>query len=146
MTETKTPTQKGKDLYTELKALGLLEYGAIISRNIVHTIADITIPDFGTKKDFDKCALYELSVVDCVRKTLLNQGKYIAGIPSGYRILLPSENATQVERYMHNADAKLYRAQKLAQSSPITDTTSPSDNQLARIHAKRVALKNGPVL
>lgn len=125
-----------RDLYDYLKTEGLLEYGSVITSEIVHSVLGIEVPNVGTKAQFDRIALIELAAIDYVRNMLLNSGKYLTGTPSGYRILLPSENAAQVEQYISSADKKLNRALKLCRNTPRAAGEMP-DQIEARILMKQ---------
>lgn len=125
-----------RDLLTTLGNAGLLEFGSVIKRELVHQALGITVPAIGTRTQFEAIALAELSAIDYCRSHLLDVGKYLAGTDSGYRILLPSENQKQVELYMASADKKLGRAMKLSKNSPAMANTKP-DQVEARIHLKR---------
>ena len=107
-----------RELFEELQARGLTEYGSIIDGAMVRSFLDVQYPDVGTKAQFDRVALVELGAIDYARNILLNEGKYITATPSGYRILLPSENAHQVNAYISSADRKLNRALKLNRNTP----------------------------
>lgn len=129
----------GKDLLSTLEAMGLIEYGAVIPSDKIRAILGISYPEIGTKSEFDKLSLLELSAVDYVRNVLLGRGMYISQWKGDYRILLPSENAKQVELYISSADKKLNRALKLTRNSPSMDTDNPKTNQLeARIVMKKL--------
>jgi hypothetical protein len=81
--------------------------------------------------------------VDYVRKILLREGKYLAQTKGNYRILLPSENAAQVESYMSSADKKLKRALILSKNTPAdTKTMRDADQVQARIIVKRESIKD----
>lgn len=136
----KYTVQTGKDLYSELKCAGSLEYGEVIYRKIVHILLDIEIPETGTKQEFDNLALFELAAIDYVRNILLGQGKYLSQHQGDYRILLPSENVRQVEQYMNAADKKLKRALKLSRNTPETDTKTQNNTDI-RIMMKRETIK-----
>lgn len=125
-----------KDLLHVLAERGLLEFGSVIPRDLVHSILGVQMPEIGTKAEFDAVTLAELSAIDYCRNHLLGVGKYLAGTPTGYRILLPSENQKQVELYIGSADKKLSRALKLSRNSPAIADTKP-DQIEARIHFKR---------
>jgi hypothetical protein len=107
-----------KDLYDYLKAKGLLEYGASIPKGLIHKLCGIEVPEIGTRSDFSRVDVEELHVMGPVRDTLLNEGKYLKTEAQSFIILLPSENAAQIERYCKHAKAKLNRAEKLSKSSP----------------------------
>lgn len=125
-----------RDLLTALGNAGLLEFGSVINRELVHQALGITVPAVGTRAEFEAIALAELSAIDYCRSHLLDLGKYLAGTDGGYRILLPSENQKQVELYMASADKKLGRAMKLSKNSPTLANTKP-DQVEAIIHLKR---------
>lgn len=129
-----------RELFTELSNMGLLEFGSVITTDIVHEILCIEVPTVASKSVYDRLALLELSAIDYVRNILLGQGKYLTGTSSGYRILLPSENAAQVEQYIASADRKLSRALKLSRNSPVGDNSMPDQTE-ARILMKRAGVK-----
>lgn len=129
-----------RELYTELRARGLLEYGSVIAASVVHGLLDITVPDVGTKSDFDKLSLLELAAIDYVRNILLGEGKYLTGHAGGYRVLLPSENAAQIEQYIGSADKKLNRALKLSRNSPHTQSGHPDQTE-ARVLMKQAGFR-----
>jgi hypothetical protein len=141
MTEKQHP---GKCLLAYLREYGLDDYGSVILTEKVRDVLGLEYPEVGTKKEFDALALAELSAVDYVRNALLNEGKYFASSNGNYRVLLPSENAQQIESYMSGADRKLHRALKLARSAPATDGYK-SDNTLARILLKRESIRSNPI-
>lgn len=125
-----------RDLYSALHEQGLLEYGSVIERAYVHEIIGVEMPLVAPKQVFDRIALAELTAVDYVRNILLGQGKYLMGTPTGYKVLLPSENAAQIEQYIGAADNKLARALKLSRSSPVLVGVA-TDQTEARIMMKR---------
>jgi hypothetical protein len=125
-----------KDLLRTLADAGLLEFGSVIPRDVVHQALGIAMPAIGTRAQFEELALMELAAIDYCRSHLLDVGKYLAGTGTGYRVLLPSENQKQIELYMSSADKKLGRALKLSKNSPAT--AALNHNQVeARIHMKR---------
>lgn len=129
-----------RGLHDELSQAGLLAYGSVIKGALVRSILKLEYPEVGTKKQFDAIALEEMAAIDYVRGVLLNHGKYIAGISGDYRILLPSENARQIELYMKSADRKLGRALKLSRNTP--REASGSHGQIeARLMLKRHGLR-----
>lgn len=130
-----------RELYAELDARGLLEYGSVIESSVVHAALGIDMPTMASKYEFDRLALIELSAIDYVRNILLGQGKYLTGTDAGYRILLPSENSAQVEQYISSADKKLNRALKLFRNSPSAESALPDQTE-ARILMKRAGMKN----
>lgn len=125
-----------KALLEKLKAEGRTEYGSVISTELVHAVLGIRYPEIAPKAVFDDLALQELSAIDYVRNALLNEGKYLIGDKVGYRVLLPSENKRQIERYMQQADKKLRRASKLSRNTP-TEHRKDADQVEARIMLKR---------
>jgi hypothetical protein len=130
-----------KHLLQVLRERGLVEYGQTFTGDFVRDILGLQMPEVASKQTFDRIALTELAAVDYCRNVLLGEGKYLGQDGGGYRILLPSENAAQVERYVRNADGKLKRALKLSRNSPPLDT-GPFDSQAARIMMKREGLKD----
>lgn len=132
---------KKKELYVNLKDAGMLEFGSSIPSDMVRQILGIEYPEVGTKKQFDEVALTELAAVDYVRNILLGEGKYLAGSQNGYRILLPSENTKQCERYQVSADKKLRRSIKLSRNTPAGDH-SPLDTVTAKAIMKRESLRD----
>lgn len=129
-----------RDLLRVLGEQGMLDYGASIPRSLVHEVLGIQMPEVASKSTYDRLALVELSAIDYVRNALIEQGRYIAGTPTGYRILLPSENAIQVENYMDSADRKLSRALKLSRCTQIDSAPNPDQTE-ARILMKRHGMR-----
>jgi hypothetical protein len=129
------------DFFDELDSRGLLEYGAVIEGNLVRELLEIDLPEYGRKSDFDRAALAELSSVGYVRDQLLKAGKYLAGTPSGYRVLLPSENARQVDALMDSAARKLARARVLNATTP-SEFQTQFDQQEARISMTRSGMSS----
>jgi hypothetical protein len=130
----------GKCLLEWLRQEELTEYGSVFLGESVREVIGLVMPKFGTKKEFDQVALRELSAIDYCRNTLLGEGKYLSQVQGDYRILLPSENARQIEQYISNADSKLRRALKLSRNSPAMDGGT-LDQTSARILMKREGLK-----
>lgn len=131
-----------RDLFTALNDAGLLEYGSFIPQSLVHKTLGIDMPEVGTRRDFQDIALLELAAVDYVRNALLDNGRYLGSAFGGYRVLLPSENAGQVELYMSSADKKLSRALKLSRSTPKAPGDEKHDQQEARIAMKKLGVKS----
>ena len=102
----------------ELQQRGLLEYGSVIDTDTVHELLGLQVPETGTRQQFRKLELAELAAIDYVREQLLKVGKYITSTPSGYRVLLPSENAAQIDLYLSAAARKIRRARMLSQTTP----------------------------
>jgi hypothetical protein len=130
-----------RDFFAELESRDLLAYGAEITTETVHALLGIKLPQFGTKSQFDQASLIELAAVDYVRGQLLKVGRYIAGTPSGYRVLLPSENAKQVEMYIDAAQRKLSRAAILSKNTP-RQYRDRHDQVEARIELARSGMRS----
>lgn len=131
-----------KELLSELRNRGLLEFGRVIKGEDVRDILGISYPEYGTKKDFDEVALFELGAVDYVRNVLLGEGKYLASDRGDYRIFLPSENKRQIDAYMAQADRKLRRAHKLSRNTPNVESYKPSADSDVRIAMKRETMRH----
>ena len=56
----------------------LTDYGSFIEGSFVREVLDITLPEFGTRQEFDRISLAELAAIGYVRTQLLLEGKYIA--------------------------------------------------------------------
>lgn len=132
-----------RDLHQALQAAGLLEYGSVIDGDRVREVLGLELPSTGTKAEFDRIALAELAAIDYVRNILLGQGRYLAGTPSGYRVLLPSENKAQVDLYIASADRKLNRALKLSRNTPKEVGAMPDQTE-ARILLKQATRYRSP--
>ena len=129
-----------RELLNALDAQGLIEYGSVIPGHIIRDALGIVYPSVGTKKEFDRLALSELTAIDYFRNVLLGRGMYLTQVGPDYRILLPSENAHQVERYIASADKKLVRALKLTRNTARVDTARPDQTE-ARIVMKRAGVR-----
>ena len=136
MSEVKNGRDDFRELFEELESRGLTEYGSVIDANMVRHFLGIVHPEIAPKAVYDKLALAELGAIDYVRNILLGRGKYITATPSGYRILLPSENSKQVDLYISSADRKLTRALKLNRNTP-KESGKDADQTEARIMMKR---------
>lgn len=134
----------GRELFAELQARGLLAFGSEILAADVQEILGLEVPEVGTREAFNALALAEMAAIDYVRNLLLGQGKYLAGTRAGYRVLLPSENAAQVEQYIASADRKLNRALRLSRSTP--NETRQLDQTEARIAMKRAGMRHRATL
>jgi hypothetical protein len=130
----------GRCLLDFMRTRHLDEYGSVILASEVRHVIGVETPEIGTRRQFETAALTELQAVGYVRNALLGEGKYLAQVDGDYRILLPSENARQIENYMSHADNKLRRAQRLSKNTPRIDA-APNDNIAARLHLKREAIK-----
>jgi len=108
------------ECYKILDEQGYFEYGTTIPRSVIldtFGIAEIEYP--AMRGEIKQQELEELTVTGYIRDKLLNKGKYFKGEKDAYRVLLPSENASQVMAYMTSADKKLKRAIKLNQNTPM---------------------------
>lgn len=131
-----------RGLLEELTARGLTEYGSIIEASLVHHLLGIVQPHTAPKAVFDRLAMIELAAIDYCRNVLLGQGKYLQGTPSGYRVLLPSENKVQIDAYMGSADRKLSRALKLSRNTPGEASDRPDQTE-TRILMKQTSYRRG---
>ena len=105
----------------KLNDQGLLEYGSNFTAEYFRGLCGIEMPKTGTKQDFDRAALAELSAIDQVRTALLEVGRYIKSEGDAYRVLLPSENARQCSLMRNQARRKISRAKKLEQNTPVEE-------------------------
>lgn len=129
-----------RDLLEALDERGLLEYGSVIPAVVVREILELEYPEVGTKAQFDRLSLAELSGIDYVRRVLLPCGKYLAGHQGDYRILTPSENQRQISTYMSQADKKIRRAMTLSKSTP-APRSADVDQTESRIMLKRDSVR-----
>ncbi|WP_412479884.1 hypothetical protein [Azonexus sp. IMCC34839] len=127
------------ELYSELSKRKLLDYGSMISGDLVREILGIEYPEYGRKEDFESAQLREMAAIDYVRNILLGEGKYLSKQQGDYRVLLPSENEKQVLSYMQQADKKLRRALKLNRNTP--KESSSIDDHSVRIFMKRDSIR-----
>lgn len=141
MSDDNTPSP-GKCLMAYLTDHHLTDYGQVILADDVRSVLGIKIPKIGTQQQFRDLALAELTAIDYCRNILLGKGKYLTQRGGDYRILLPSENARQIDTYMSQADRKLKRALKLSKSTQQEATNQHPDNTNVRIMMKREAIKN----
>lgn len=130
-----------RDVYDTLDRAGLFDFGAVIPRGMVYDLLGLDVPKVASKAVFDRIAMLELQAMDYCRNMLLGHGKYLAGTPSGYRVLLPSENKAQIDAYMESADRKLERALKLSRNSP--KASHLPDQTEARIMMRRKGHRHG---
>jgi hypothetical protein len=137
-----TKRDASRGLLQALESRGLTEFGCIIETDLVHELLGIEHPPVAAKSVYDRLAMTELAAIDYCRGVLLTQGKYLQGTPSGYRVLLPSENKHQVNAYMSSADRKLSRALKLSRNTP-GEPTASTDQTEARILMKQSSHRRG---
>lgn len=131
-----------QDAYALLDEQGCFEYGAVTPAERIREafgIEEIEYP--AMKREIETQVLQELSAVGYIRDRLLNKGKYIKGVADSYRILIPSENASQVFSYMESADKKLKRAIKLNKNTP-PEYKIPNQDEV-RMILKREEAKAG---
>ncbi len=134
--------QKMRFLLEQLRQDGLTEYGSHIETTYVHRAIGLQVPEVATREVFNRISLVEMAAVDYCRAALLNEGKYLSGCRGGYRILLPSENKSQVDSYISSADTKLCRALKLSKNTP-KEVGSQHCQLEARILMKQHGMRRG---
>ena len=116
------------DIFTFIKEHGYFEYGAVIKGETLREFFDIKEIEYpAMKKDIDNQVLQELSCVEYIRNRLINDGKFFKGTNGNYRVLLPSENASQVISYMNSANNKLKRGIKLNKNTPVQHKINSND-------------------
>ena len=126
-----------RGLLKGLEDEGFVEYGSHIPPEVVQDLLGIVYPKIGTREVFNRLSLIELAAIDYCRNVLLGRGMYLTGTSNGgYRILLPSENKTQIHAYMRSADRKLQRALKLNRATPNDAQGESPDQTDARITLK----------
>lgn len=128
-----------KELINQLDKAGMLEYGSVIDGDYLRSLAGIKYPQTATLAEFEALKLEELGIVDAIRVQLLRVGKYLKADRKDYRILTPSENASQVEAYMRAADQKLKRAITLNKNSPAV--AAQNCNNMARAMVKQESIR-----
>jgi len=114
-------------LMKALIAQGLTDYGSIIPRELVREALELVAPDMGTEAEYRALVLEELTAVAPVRDELMEEGKYLKGTPSGYRILGVTENKEQVRAYDEAATRKTRRADLLNKNTPAQYRNSERD-------------------
>lgn len=127
-----------KELFEFLQETESLEYGAVFPASVVHDFLGLEYPAMSTKAVFDKLELIELSAISYVRNRLLNSGMYLAKTGAQYRILLPSENRVQVDKYLNSASGKLRRALKLSKNTPTSPWDLSDEEARIRLHQDSV--------
>lgn len=130
---------KGRCLLDYMRSKGLDGYGTVISAIDVRAVVGIEYPETASLKEYQSLGLLELGAVGYVRNILLDEGKYLCQVKDNYRVLLPSENASQVDAYMRQADNKLRRARRLSASSPPVEFENSNVN--ARLHMKLQSMR-----
>jgi len=131
------------DLYEFLNKKGMLGYGVSFHKSVVTDFLGITIPEMATMEEFNAIELNILNEIDAVRNKLISEGKYLSYSKGYYRVLLPSENAEQCERYSRSAIKKLRKSIKLAKNTPKDGTFDAILNAVnVRAQMKLESLKN----
>jgi hypothetical protein len=136
---------RGKCLLEYLREHGLDDYGSVIPLSRAHEVLDIQYPAWGSRAIFDALEMVELNAIGYVRDVLLGEGKYLAKTRAGYRVLLPSENAAQVDRYHAMADRKLARALKLVKNTPVGGALPDRQQTETRLMMKRESVRGRSV-
>ena len=67
----------------------------------------------------------------------------LVGTRGDYRVLLPSENASQADALMDSADRKMRRARKLLSNTPPSDTDTATAALLTRVAMRENATRRG---
>ena len=129
-----------KEFYAWFVENGYSTYGAEVPVEVVQAFLGIEYPETASKKLYDTLTLIELGYIDYVRNMLLNDGKYLTNSRGVYRVLLPSENAAQVERYVSGASKRLNRALKLSKNTP-AEYKKPNDDTAIRIELKKKSIQ-----
>lgn len=129
-----------KEFYAWFVEHGYSAYGAEVPVETVQAFLGIEYPETASKKLYDTLTLIELGYIDYVRNMLLNDGKYLTNSRGVYRVLLPSENAAQVERYVSGASKRLNRALKLSKNTP-AEYKKPNDDTVVRIELKKKSIE-----
>jgi hypothetical protein len=129
-----------KEFYAWFVDSGYTAYGAEVPVEDVQAFLKLDYPETACKKVYDALTLIELGYIDYVRNMLLNEGKYLTNSRGVYRVLLPSENAAQVERYVSGASKRLNRALKLSKNTP-AEYKKPNDNTAIRIELKKKSIR-----
>lgn len=134
-------SKKGKDLLDWFRENRYDAYGAVIPRSEVFAVIGLEIPEYGTRRDFERAATDELEAMKPVRDTLLKEGKYVKKDGDFYRVLLPSQNAEQIRSYMEVADRKLKRAMTLSKATP-GEHKDMHDTTDTRLRMKRESIRD----
>ena len=129
-----------KEFYAWYVENGYTAYGAEVPVSVVQAFLKLDYPETACKKVYDELTLIELGYIDYIRNLLLNEGKYLTNSRGVYRVLLPSENAAQVDRYMSGANKRLNRALKLSKNTP-AEYKKPNDNTAVRIELKKKSIR-----
>lgn len=133
-------TVANQDFFAWFVEQGHSAYGAEVDEDTVRAFLGLVYPPMASKKTYDALVLRELNYIDYVRNQLLNDGKYLTNSRGVYRILLPSENAAQVDRYISGANKRLNRALKLSRNTPVEHKKTRDDTE-ARVALKKKSLQ-----
>lgn len=139
----------GEKLWFALQEEGYVEYGKEIPVSFVHDILGIVMPEVGTRKDFDRLMLRELTAIDYVKRILVDAGMWLTRAGDRYRIPLPSENSHYAANMIASAGRKLKRASRLVRNTHDPDG-GPPDQSASRImmleESIRAARRNRDIL
>jgi hypothetical protein len=132
----------GERLWHAVVEAGYNTYGAVFEQSFVQGVLGIEVPDIGTRKQFQRLDLLEVSAVDYVRIKLLDQGMALKLSDGLYRVPLPSENSDVIDNWLASANRKLRRADRLRRNTNATDPSGAPDQMAARILAHEEAIKS----
>lgn len=116
-----------------LRARGLLDYGAVIERSVIHSLVGLVeippdMPWVAAKPIAEQNKLTEMNVMYWVRDKVLEEGKNLHQDGGIWRVDLPSENAAACERFQKKASRAINRANKLARNTPAGDYQAPDES------------------
>lgn len=132
-----------RGLYDTLNRRDLFEYGAVFTGDFVRIIIDAELPEVGTRKQFQELIFKEMAAIDYCRNILLGEGKYLKQSAGNYRVLLPSENVSQIDSYISSAMKKLNRSIKLSRNSPKGDCKT-MDNRIHKAEIMKASTRRSP--
>lgn len=131
----------GERLWHAVVEAGYNSYGAVFEQSFVQGVLGIEIPEIGTRKQFQRLDLLEVSAIDYVRVKLLDQGMALKLCNSLYRVPLPSENSDVIDSWLASANRKLRRADRLRRNTSSPSPNGSPDQMAARILAHEEAIK-----
>jgi hypothetical protein len=126
-----------------MEEAGMLGYGSIIDGDSFREMIHVKYPETGTKAEYDRLELMELSRVDFIRGELLKKGRFLLRENGNYRIALPSEHAQIIDRYLESANRKINRARLLGKNSP--PSAEGIDERIVRAEMMRSQRKRGEI-
>jgi len=115
-------SDKLNEIYTQLKKLEMLKYNAKFTESFLQCLSGIEVPAIGTRQTYNAISLAQLEVVTYLRDRLLPKGKYLSQCNGEFRVLTPSENIGQVNKYLDAADRKIKRAVTLNRETKCATT------------------------